>query len=119
MTKAPVIEIEPTSEVGDNYLNVEIILPRGPSLERGCVISRKRDNNSNPIGNANANPVLDSRCCEVQFNNGAMAELDANVIATSMYAQCDPDGNQYVLLDSFVDYCKQDNALSCLTKRLL
>ena len=48
-----------------------------------------------------------------------MAELDANVIATSMYAQCDPDGNQYVLLDSIVDYRKQDNALSLSDQKIV
>ena len=39
-----------------------------------------------------------------------MAELDANVIVMSMYAQCDLDGNQYLLLDSCVDYRKKDTA---------
>ncbi len=29
-----------------------------------------------------------------------------NVIAEAMYAQCDADGNQYVVLDSIVDYHK-------------
>ena len=48
-----------------------------------------------------------------------MAELDANVIAILMYAQCDPDGNQYVLLDSIVDYRKQDNALSLSDQKIV
>ncbi len=30
--------------------------------------------------------------------------IDPNLIASAMYAQCDPDGNQYVLLDSLVDH---------------
>ncbi len=29
-----------------------------------------------------------------------------NVIAEAVYAQCDADGNQYVLLDAIVDYRK-------------
>ena len=33
-----------------------------------------------------------------------MAEFSANVIAESMLSQCDLDGNQYLLLDSIVDY---------------
>jgi len=29
-----------------------------------------------------------------------------------MYAQCDPQGNQYILLDSLLDYRRSDSALS-------
>ena len=29
-----------------------------------------------------------------------------------MYAQCDPDGNQYVLLDDIIDFHKTNSALS-------
>ena len=29
-----------------------------------------------------------------------------------MYAQCDVEGNEYMLLDSFIDYRKLDDALS-------
>ena len=119
MPEAPEIEIEPTPEVGDNCVNIEIVLPRGSTEQRGRIISRKGDIDGNPISNANNNPILDSRCYEVQFDDGAMAELDANVIATSMYAQCDPDGNQYVLLDSFVDYRKKENALSLLDQKMV
>ena len=39
-------------------------------------------------------------------------EMTANVIAESMYAQCDKDGNQYILLDTFVDYRFNDAALA-------
>jgi hypothetical protein len=33
------------------------------------------------------------------------------LIAESMYAQCNPDGNQYVLLDSLTDHQHLDMAL--------
>ena len=95
MPEAPFIEIEPTPEVGNNYVNMKIMLPHGPSMERGHVISHKRNSNGNSIGNANANPILDSRCYEVQFDDDVMAELDANIFVASMHAQCDPDVNQY------------------------
>jgi hypothetical protein len=38
------------------------------------------------------------------------------MIAQAMYAQCDPNGNQYMLLDQLVDHQKKDNAIS-LTKQ--
>ena len=33
------------------------------------------------------------------------------MIAQSMYAQCDPEGNQYILLDSIVDWRRSTTAL--------
>jgi hypothetical protein len=34
-----------------------------------------------------------------------------NLIAEAMYAQCDPDRNQYVLLDSIIDHRRLDTAI--------
>ena len=119
ISESPDIEIKPTPEVGDNSVNVEIMLPRGSSEQRGCVISSKHDSDGNPIGNANNNPILDSRRYEGQFDDGAMSKLDANFIAISIHAQCDPIGNQYTLLDSFVDYRKKENAFSLLDQTMV
>jgi hypothetical protein len=57
----------------------------------------------NPIGDAHHNPVLDTRVYEVQFPDGRTEEVAANVIAQALYSQCDPDGNELVLLDSIFD----------------
>ncbi len=56
------------------------------------------------------------------FNNGDKTKLNANLIAEVMYAQCDLDGNQYVLLDSIIDHKQLDSAIrlsdqkGCLTQ---
>ena len=71
---------------------------------KGCVTSRKRDKDGNPIGLANANPILDTREYMFTFDNGNKTILNANLIAEAMYVQCNPDGNQYVLLDSIIDH---------------
>ena len=73
--------------------------------------ARKRDLDGNLKGTANENPVLDTREYVVTFDDGDMTELTANVIATSMYAQCGPDGNQYVLLDYIINYRHNDSAI--------
>ena len=80
-------------------------------MAMGRVTKRARDSDGNPMGTAHDNPILDTRQYIVQFNDGDEAELAANVIATNMYAQCDPEGNQYVLLDSLVDYKRSTTAL--------
>ena len=41
---------------------------------------------------------------KVEFMSGEVKELTTNVISESMYAQCDSDGNEYLLLDELVDY---------------
>ncbi|KAL7526268.1 LOW QUALITY PROTEIN: hypothetical protein ACHAXR_003858, partial [Thalassiosira sp. AJA248-18] len=83
--EAPPEDEEPTPVVGDNYVNANVLFPRGDSLARGRVTGRKHDSEGNPIGRANSNPILDSREYFVEFENGEVAELAANVIAQSMY----------------------------------
>jgi hypothetical protein len=38
------------------------------------------------------------------FDDDGETVMSVNLIAEAMYAQCDPDGNQYVLLDSIIDH---------------
>ncbi len=78
---------------------------------KGHVTSWKRDKDGNHVGLANTNPILDMREYTFTFNNGDETMLNANLIAEAMYAQCDPDGNQYVLLDSITDHRQLDAAI--------
>ena len=103
-------DIEVTPEYADNYVGAELLFPRGGALARGRVTGRKQDIDGNPTGVANANPILDTRDYVVTFDDGDVTELTANLIAESMYAQCDPDGNQYVLMDSIIDHRCLDTA---------
>jgi hypothetical protein len=105
-------ELTPSPESGDEYVNAEVMLPRGNAMQRGRVVKRKRDDDGNIVGTANANPILDTRVYKVMFHDGKVTELAANTIATSMYAQCDVDGNEYLLLEAFVDHQKSDTALT-------
>ena len=105
------IEIISTPESADQYISAEVMLPKGGTMTKGCVAKRIRDDSGNPVGRAHDNPILDTREYTVEFDDGDVSELTANLIAESMYAQCDPDGNQYVLLDSLTDYRRLDTAL--------
>ena len=98
-------------EAGDNYVGVDLLLPKGGTMTRGRVTAQKRKADSNPKGRANSNPILDTREYTVTFDDGDVTELTANLIAESMYAQCDPNSNQYVLLDSLRDHRCLDMAL--------
>ena len=87
------------------------MIPRGGVLTRGQVTRRKRDANGNPIGRSHDSPALDTGSYIVEFDDNDQTELTANLIAKSMYAQCDPDGNQYFLLADIVDHRSTDNAI--------
>ena len=45
------------------------------------------------------------------------AELAANVIAQSMYAQCNAKGNQYVMFDSITDFRRSTTTLTYADQR--
>jgi hypothetical protein len=96
----------PMLEAGDNYISAEVLLPLDGVLKKGKVISCKRNADGNTVGRVHERPILDTRTHDVEFEDGTITELTANKIAKCMYAQCDPGGNQYVLLDCFVDFDK-------------
>ena len=112
-------DAEITPEAGDNLISAEIMLPRGGTMARGRVLSRKRDRDGNPTGRAHENPILDTRSYIVEFDDGHQTELTANLIAESLYSQCDPDGNQYVLLSSIVDHRRLDSAIKLADQKVV
>jgi hypothetical protein len=91
-------------EIGDNYLSAELILPKGGVMVKGHVTACKRDRNGNPVGHANDNPILDTRSYIINVDDGDQTELTANMIGESLYSQCDPNSNQYVLLEEIVNH---------------
>ena len=88
----------------DAYISAQVMLPRGDRMEMANVRKRKRDDNGNPIGRHNANPILDTRMYEVEFPDGDVAAYTANIIAENLYSQVDEEGKQYLMLDCIVDH---------------
>jgi hypothetical protein len=83
--------VEVMPEIGDNYLSAELMLPKGGVIMvKSHVTVRKRDRDGNPVGRANDNPILDTRSYIIDFDDGDQTELTANMIAESLYLQCDP-----------------------------
>ena len=93
----------------DKYVSAKVIIQRGDVMEQGIVKQRKRDNNGNLIGRSNRNPLLDTSLYEVEFEDGTTEAFTANIIAESIYAQVDEEGNPFVLLDEIIDH-KTDNS---------
>ena len=76
------------------------------------MLCQKHDADGNPIDRLNQNPIEDTHLYEVDFPRGKMTELVANIIAESMYSQCDVDVNEYPPLEAFVNHRKKGSALS-------
>lgn len=72
---------------------------------------RKRDADGDHIGKCNANLILDTREYEIegQFPDGATDIFTAkNIIAESLYAQVDDEGNSYAILHERITDHKRD-----------
>ena len=112
-------DAEMTLKMGNNYLTTEIMLPRGGTKVKGHVSARNRDRDDNPVGLANSNPLLDTHFYIVNFEDGNQTKLTANLIAESLFSQCDPNENQYVLLDEIVDHQCLAKATRLADKKLV
>ncbi len=108
-----------TPKIGDNYLSAELMLPKGGVMVKGCMTAHKRDQDGNPVGHANDNPILDTRSYIINFYDGDQTELTANMIAESLYSQCDPDGNQYVLLEEIIDHQHLPTAIKLSDQKII
>ena len=62
-------------------------------------------NGGNPIGLHNANPLLGSHQCEVEFPDGSTEVFTANLTADNLLSQVDAEGWSYSLLSEIVDHC--------------
>eukprot|EP00957_Ditylum_brightwellii_P141107 10750396-Ditylum_brightwellii.AAC.1 len=72
----------------------------------GKVVERKRDHDGNLIGKHDPYPILDTRLYDVEFPDSSEASYAANVIAENMFAMCDFERNQYLLMGEIVDHKK-------------
>ena len=96
----------------DQYVGAQVSLPIGDKMMSATVRGRKRHSDGTLRGKADANPILDTRTYEVEFPHGEKAEVAANIIAQNRYAQCDSEGNQYLLLAGIVDHRRDENAVA-------
>ena len=96
----------------DQYIGAELLLPKGDKFVRGRVTKRLRGPDGEPIGKYNANPMLNSRKYQVEFQDGSMGEYTANIIAENMFAQVDDEGHQFFFLKEIIDHRKDARAIT-------
>ena len=95
-------KVEHILEMEGHYIGADILLTRGDQIAIGHVVTQSYDANENVVGKAHAN--LNTRMYQIEFTGSKVTQLTTNMITESIYAQCDADGNEYLPLDSLVDY---------------
>lgn len=94
----------------DNYIGVEVVIPgRNAEPVLAKIKSRKRDSLGSPIGQADSNPILDTRVYNLEFPDGRIEEYAVNVIAENLFDQADNEGWDTGLLREIVDYRKDES----------
>ena len=100
------------ANVYDTYIGAEVMLPGpGDYDQMARVVKRIKDNNGQPRGVSNANPMLDTTEYLVEFPDGTQKELTANIVAESMFSQVDSEGHHYQLLKEISDHRSTNEAL--------
>ena len=95
----------------NQYVNADVLLPTLGTYKTSKVTGRKHDAHGRELGKWNTKAALDTREYIVEFPDGAEAEYAANTIAENMYAQCDLDGQQHILMKGIVNCKKDSNAI--------
>ena len=100
-----------TPEAYDQYVGAEVLMERGGTIQSGIVKQRRKNDDKHPTGKRNNNPLLDTREYEVVFPDQSMDVLTANVIAESMYANVDDEGQTFCMLDEIIEH-HEDQAVA-------
>ena len=107
-----IVEDGDTPGLNDQYVGATVDIQFKGEKRSARVVERARNDDGQYEGEANDNPLLDTRKYIVEFPNGELSEYTANVIAESMIAQCDEAGNDVRLLDAIIDHKSDGNAVS-------
>ena len=99
--------------VSDNYVEIELALARGGEGEmvHATVRNRLNDKEGMPIRPAHTNSLLDSRLYEIEYADGHIDELTANVIAENLIAQVDKEGRRQMMLGEIMDHRELHDAI--------
>ena len=104
-------QIEYTPDSNDPYVGAEVNMPFGSETMRAKVVKRLRGDDGRPIGRSHENPLLDTRMYEVEYADGQVREIQANLIAENMIAQTDSEGRHFLLLNTITGHEKDESAI--------
>ena len=102
----------PNAEIDDKWINTQVPISQGGEIIHGIVKRRKRDGDSDLlIGNANSNPILDTRVYEVEMPDGTYADYQANNLIENLMNNVDDDGRTEMIMDEILDHRTNEEAV--------
>ena len=102
---------EPTPEETDEFMNVQVLLPKGDGYQRAHIQHRKRNADGELIGQRHSNPILDTRVYEAVFANGEAVDVAANTVAASLLDNCDDEGNEHLFCQEILEHRSDETAV--------
>ena len=79
---------------------------------QGVVRKRTRNDDCEPLGVVNQNPLLDTRKFEVQYLGGFVEKMTVNHITENMLLQVESEENHFILLKEITYQFKDSSAVN-------
>ena len=99
----------------NGYLGAEIGIKRngGEDIEYGRIIKRTVDEEGMPIGcrHDSGNVLLDNRKYDIEYLDGRIESITANILAENVISQVNEDGHRQLVLDEIIDHRKTPEAV--------
>jgi len=110
---------EGSDRVGDaldapNYIGMEVGIRRGAEgeLQRAKVPQRLTNENGNPMGIGNNNPIANTRRYKVEYADGSTETFSANMLATNILSQVDEHGHCHHMMEEIGGHRRSEDALN-------
>ena len=97
----------------DAYVHAEVILSNDEGIiQSASLLGQSTSSDSDPIGEYDDNPMLNTREHAVMFLDGIRHQFSANIFAQNIYKISDKDGFRYQLLEEIIHYRKTKDTVA-------
>lgn len=105
-------DAEKAADTYHSYIGAEVVVPDAAGVRRMARVVKQVDNGLSTPSQQPNNPLLDTSVFEVEFPDGTIDRLNANVIAENLMSQTDPYGHHYMVLREIVEHRKDGTAIT-------
>ena len=90
--------------VKDLLVGMELNMPQVDEMRRAKVLRKSTNSQGETVGEHDANPLISTLSYDIQFNDGEIQQVGANIIAQNLYSQIDGFGNAFTMLEGILDH---------------
>ena len=88
----------------DQMIGLELNMPHMDEMRRAKVMRRTTSPEGEEYGAHDPNPLLSTIAYDLEFDDGSIKQVGANIIAQQMYQQVDSDGHMSTMIEHIVDH---------------